>query len=525
MNSKELRKKFKPVYQEFYSKSMKVFSAPHSFLWSGDFSGFYGGLTISSKIPLRMYVGLEQISADKLEVADQFFAYFPDRDCFSPMQLDQYLKQSIAKVLQGKIKGVRVHLLSEVPLGASLGGLGAISACLACIIEKPKEKPSAKDLNDLFLKGWEIAKKLQTGRSLGATTFAALSDSKFPIAFYAEGNKYWAKPLNQLVNIGHEPVWPIDFGLIFSGKFVQGAAVIASAEEVKRISEERETKIDFRRINKNTFWEDYINFLKQIANQNLYAMTDLFQKGAHENSLKYFFNTLNQYQNLLHFLEISNPEIDRIYAGIHRIANIADNRVGSGAKITGVGKGGMVLFATSYGQYRDQIEKEYGNKLAYSSWRDACEDQGARIEQDVEVGSFSEFVDREGYLLSVYSVEKITRSFISEKDLATLEIPFVIDSYKHKIIVPGKELNSKDIPSQKSTAIILEKLLNSKDHCIRNSELPGSYATSRFDLQSKITTPVSKISGIDFEISGSMYDNYVLKLKRINSPIGIISKI
>lgn len=535
MNSKELRKKFKDVYRGYFSRCSTVVSAPHSFLWSGDFSGFYGGLTISSKIPLRFYVGIEEIGGDKVEVADQFPAYFAAKNQFCNINLDAHIRDAIAKIFSEKQRGIRINLLTEVPLGSSLGGLGTLSACLAMLCHPEHSEGSIStdsshtfrmtDKDSLFPKAWNIAKKLQTGRTLGATAYTALSGSNYPIVFYTEGNKYWAKPLDSIAKLGKDPVWPIDFGLIFSGKLVQGAAVIASAEEVKRISEERETKLDFHRLTRNPFWTDYINFLKQISSQNLYALCDLFQKGAHENTLKYFFNTLNQYQNLLHFLEISNPEIDRIYGNIHHIANITENRVGSGAKITGVGKGGMVLFATSYGQYRETIEKEYGSSLIYASWRDGIIDDEAKIEQSVVSGLYSEFIDKSASTLTTFSQNEKSSRLISSDDLDKLDLDLIIDAYHQKIIIPGRILDSKDLPSQKSAAIILIKLLTSSDRQLTNNDLPGSYASSRFDLQSKITSPLGKLVDLDFEISGGMYDGFTLRLKRLDIKIGIVEKI
>lgn len=527
MNSKELQKKFSSVYSDFFSRCTMAVSAPHSFLWSGDFSGFYGGLTTSSKIPVRFYIGLEESSSPDLEIPDSFLAYFPDAGKFKPVQISLELKSSLESVLLGKMAGAKLHFLSEIPLGASLGSLGAISACLAMLAKALKNRRTEEQKNDkeLFLKAWGIAKKLQTGRTLGATAYAALSESSYPIVFYSEGSKYWAKPLDEIAKLPANPVWPVDFGLIFSGKLVQGAAVIASAEEVKRISEEREAKLNFKKIIKNHFWQDYINFLKQITNQNLYALTDLFQKGAHEDTLKYFFNTLNQYQNLLHFLEISNPEIDRIYGRIHDISNASENRVGSGVKITGVGKGGMVLFALPYGQYRSQIEKEFGKMLVYASWRDGTGAQATTIDQNISQAKYSQFIDKNSYVLTAYSGDEVKKMIVSESKLKKCDMDLIVDSYNKKIIVPGKEISSKNLPSQKSSAIILCKLLNTKDMTLKNSDLPGSYASSRFDLQSKITSQISKLAGIDFEISGSIYDNYTLKVKKITGKIGVLEKI
>ncbi len=555
MNTNDLRQKFKPIYTDFFSRCSFVVSAPHSFLWSGDFAGFYGGLTISSKIPLRFYVGIEETGGDKIEIPNSLLAYFAESGKFKAINIDANLKKSILESLSGHIKGIKLHLLSEVPLGSSLGGLGALAACLTIVqnnqdtrdkiqinlktqiqkinstvqqYDNPKSQKLEADANynakDLFPLAWEIAKKLQTGRTLGATAYTALADSNYPIVFDSEKDQYRAKSLDQITEVSSEPVWPIDFGLIYSGKLVQGAAVIASAEEIKRISIERETQLDFSQ-SKSSFWNDYINFLKQITNQNLYAMNELFAKGAHENTLKFFFNTLNQYQNLLHFLEISNYEIDKIYAEVHRIANISDNRVGSGAKITGVGKGGMVLFALPYGQYRNELEKKYKNSLIYASWRDGCETRGTMVEQDVHFGRYSEFIDKNSYRLTIFSSTNTTSKLVSQNEIDKLDFDLIIDSYHKKIIIPGKNLSSKDLPSQKSAAIIISQLLSVPNHHLSNNQLPVSYASSRFDLQSKITTPISKLAPIDFEISGEMYDKFTLKLKSIRGKIGVLEKI
>jgi len=260
MTSKELQQKFSSIYTNFFSRCSYVVSAPHSFLWSGDFSGFYGGLTISSKIPLRFYVGIEETGNKGIEISNDSLAYFSNRDAFEQMSLNDQLKQAIISQLSS-FDGKKIHLLSEVPLGSSLGGLGAISACLALLLTEQQKSKGAKEQNNkpadhkmsLFPRAWGVARKLQTGRTLGATTYAALSPSNYPIAFYAQGAKYWAKPLDQIAKLGKNPVWPVDFGLIYSGKLVQGAAVVANAEEIKRISEERETKLDFRRISINPF--------------------------------------------------------------------------------------------------------------------------------------------------------------------------------------------------------------------------------------------------------------------------------
>ncbi|MCX6806686.1 MAG: hypothetical protein NT135_01005 [Candidatus Berkelbacteria bacterium] len=516
MNTSCLKQKFPKIYQEFFSKCHKVASAPHSFFWTGDFSGFYGGLTVLSKLPLRFYVGLQQIEQKRFEVDDEFYAYIPQNHKFSKIKLESYIVDNLKQLLSTKLSGFRIHFLSEITLGASLGGLGAISASLAKLIDE----------KDTFKLAWEISKKIQRGRTNGATVFAATTESTYPIVFYSKGVKYWGKPLDQIFSLPSSPVWPIDFGLIFSGTLVQGAAVIASAEEVQNVLEQREKQIkkalksDFE----NSFWKTYINMLNQIASQNLIAFSEIFKKGSQDTALEFFFSTLNQYQNLLYFLDISTPAIDKIYSKIHKMANKEENNTGSGCKLTGVGKGGEVLFALPFGQYRDKV---LSPNLDYASWVDGFEKNGVKIEQDLESKTYSQFIPKNSYLLKVIEKSKFEIKIVGESDLekARNDVDLFLDTVSDKVYLSGRGIKSNALPSQKATIEIMKKLLESKDKILYNKDLPRTYAENRYDLQGKITTPLSRLTNLKFEISGKMYENYTLKLSPFDISIGILEKI
>jgi len=533
MNSSALKNKFPRVYQDFFQKSQKVVSAPHSFFWTGDFSGFFGGLTVLSKLPLRFYVGLQQIKKSKFEIEKEFLTYSSTTNQFVKTRLDNYLVLKLTESLSEKLSGYKIHFLSEVTLGTSLGSLGALSACLAwceprraCLCELTSVK------EDVFTSAWSYAKKLQQGRTSGATTFVALSDSPYPIVFYSKGKEYWGKSLDQIFNLKSHPVWPIDFGLIFSGNLVCGAAVIASAQEIKNILENREA--DIKKILKssfeNSFWQTYLNMLNQIGGQNLIAFSEIFKKGAKTECLEFFFNTINQYQNLLHFLEISTPAIDKIYSAIHKMADKTENQTGSGAKITGVGKGGEVLFAVPYGQYRQQITKFCQNRvynLDYTSWDDGFEERGTILEQDIKNNCLSPHIKKDSLLLTVYEKSNVKTTLPCPAEIPKLakKIDLLLDCVSGKILHGGKNLNSTSLPSQKAAILILQKLLESEDKILKNNDLPKTYSENRYDLQSKITIPLSRLVPLQFEIKGGMYENYTLSLKPFDIKIGILEKI
>lgn len=531
MNSQSLKQKFPEIYQEFFSQAEKVASAPHSFFWTGDFSGFYGGLTILQKIPLRFYIGLSKIAPKKIEVQRTFPAYFSSLKKFGEISLDDHLYKALCEVLKEKFKGYKVFFLSEVRLGSSLGGLGALSACLARLIN-----PSS-DLLSNFNIASEILRRLQMGRTSSATAYTALSTSSYPVVFYSKGVKYWAKSLDKLYSLPEIPIWPIDFGLIFSGNLVLGKAVIASAEEIKKTLKKRENEIKklIRPAFSNSFWDTYLSMLNQVASQTTLALVDLFKKGADDSSIEFFFDTLNQYQNLLHFLNISTQNIDQIYSAIHQMANKIENQVGSGCKMTGVGKGGEVLFALPFGQYREKIEslitalkpKIPNISLDYTSWSDGLESEGVKIEQDLNEGILSNFIKTGSFILKVFYKDDYYSIILDEKDLEKekKKINLWLDTIDKKIYLKGRGVDSRTLSSQRATIEILTRLLKKADKKLKNTELPKTYAENRYDLQGKITIPLSRLVPLKFEIQGGIYENYTLKLLPFDIKVGVLEKI
>ncbi len=518
MNSIELQKQFPEIYQEFFFKCQRVASAPHSFLWTGDFSGFYGGLTILSKLPLRFYVGLEQIGSDKFEINDKFQAYFPAQKKFKDIKIESHITRELADILKNKFKGYRMHFLSELTLGLSLGGLGAIAASIAELADKEA------NFDDKFKIAKTIVAQIQTGRTSAATAYCALSQSRYPAVFYQSGAKSWGKSLDELAELPKNPVWPFDFGLIFSGNLVQGAAVITSAEQIKRISTKRQKEIsDLIGEESGNFWGDYLKMLDQVSKQTLLEMVEVFKTGGVDENLRKFFESLNQYQNLLHYLEISTSNIDKIYSSIHRLSDKSENRVGSGCKITGVGKGGEVLFAVPFGKYRETIEnsiQKIGNDLSldYASWSGGQDVEKAKIEQNLDINLFHDLAKKAKYTASIYTKNGVSKLLLSDHDV---KADLVLDLINSKIIYKGKSVTSQQIPSQKAAAQILSNLLKTEKRVLKSSAC-GKYGKSRYDLQGKIALPISKITGLKFEISGDIYDNFSITLKPFDLKIAVI---
>lgn len=59
LNSETLQENYSLVYQGFFSQNSLVVSAPRNFWWTGEYAELFGGLTITQKLPVRLYFGLQ----------------------------------------------------------------------------------------------------------------------------------------------------------------------------------------------------------------------------------------------------------------------------------------------------------------------------------------------------------------------------------------------------------------------------------------------------------------------------------
>lgn len=540
-NTETLRKQFPAVYRDFFASSQRVASASNAFLWTGEFTGFYGGITVAQKLPIRSYVGFQTTHNHEVTVEREYSTFDATQQRFirtiADDQLCQNIQQYLADYYQTKpdFTGLTVRFLTEVPLGHSLGSNGAITAALALLLADDS------DFDTVFFTARQILAHSQAGHSSGVTTYMALADIQGPVAFSSDSKTYMAKPVNQLAGQTASLIWPIDFGLIYSGIQTNAESVILANDrtvqelehDTKRLSRLLERKLNFR--------ETYLAMLNMTASLTILAFVDLFQKGAHRTALEQLFNSMNQYQNLLHILHVSNSVTDLIYSRIHQLANKQQNDVGSGVKISGIGKGGAILFAMPYGMHREtivrlieQLRAETGRPiwLDYASWLDGIGGQPGRIEQDIAIGNLSSFLQGDRVQVTIIDRGATRSEVIALERLPAIarEIDILLDKTTEKILIRGQSVTSKELVSQKATVSILSALVAAGGYRLTNDKLPASYGTSRYDLQGKIILPLIKLvkkrtnRDLQVSIGGGSYDDYILTLNPLNVVIGILEE-
>lgn len=543
ITTEALQKQFLHIYREFFGKCQRVASASNSFLWTGEFAGFYGGITVSQKLPIRSYVGWEVTHTGEVRVEREYCAYQAIDHSFVTGIVDDRLSVKLTQYLERELKerpdftGLTLHLLTEIPLGHSLGSHGAIAGALALLLE------TSTDFDKVFGRAREILALSQAGYSSGVSAYMGLTECSVPVVFFSHNDEYFAKPMDELVDSDGPLVWPIDFGLIYSGGIANAESVILANDQTVNELDESTQKLNQLLDGKQqlNFRQTYLGILNMTSSMIVMALVDLFKQGTRHGLLERLFNSINQYQNLLHILHVSNGATDIIYNRIHQLANKQVNDVGSGVKISGIGRGGGVLFAVPYGAHRtamlelvEKLQQETGRSiwLDYASWLDGIGGQPGRIDQDIVAGKHSSFIASDALAVRILRQGRLQDEMFTVERFndCVKELDIILDKTNGKILIAGQTLTSKELPSQKATVAILSDLLQSSALTLKNDELPGTYGTNRYDLQGKIVIPlvkqVKQITGRDLQltISGGMYDAYQLSLDPSNVAIGVVEK-
>jgi hypothetical protein len=271
------------------------------------------------------------------------------------------------------------------------------------------------------------------------------------------------------------------------------------------------------------------------------GFSDLFARGQSDQVLARFFSTLNQYQNLLHILDVTSNNANIIYRRIHQLANKEYNGSGSGAKISGIGKGGVMLFAVPYGHHREEMEEminslktEMGRDLwlDYASWQDGIGKEEGRLEQDIDSNLISPFLAHDTVKVRLFSYGVVTDRIVANECYSELlgQADIALDKTTGKVLIAGQPLTSKELPSQKAAVEILSTVLDAPGYHLDNTKIKSSYGTNRYDLHGKIVIPlvkyVKKLVGKDLQlsVSGGLYDGYQIKLDPSNISIVILNE-
>ncbi|MDD5750035.1 MAG: hypothetical protein PHU56_00055 [Candidatus Pacebacteria bacterium] len=588
LNSAALKKRFPEVYREFFSKCQIVVSAPHFFTWAGEYVGYWGGLMLLQKLPLRLYVGLEFLpknsgSAIDFDAASQ--SYSLRKQEFQPDQYDHLSQNRLAEFIN-KIWGrklrkqaFRIHLLSEMPFGGS-GSSGALCSALALAFHLQAREVYPQDLKEwtkqdsselirnkkyrfdpVFRSAWKMLAAHRGAETSGATLFATLLPSVYPLYYLIKETKNLILPFNindnydlideakfdggrldELFKISGRRSWPIDFGLLYLGE-PRGNTPFSTLP----LEETTKNVADFFRQNfpRSVFGQDKklwnnscLEVMNFLSGDVLLKFGTLLKGGHRTDNLREFLRAVDRHQALFLLLGLLSDTTGAVNSIIHHQASKADD-LGAGVKAVSTTKKDIVLFVFPAGQKQEilpditaTLRKEFGLEvqLGYGSWIDGIEERGAVVEQFLGQKIYSEFVSKNTVVVQEFaSGRSVIRPLSPEQFAAQKQKADILIMEKSgRILIKGESLTSAQLHSQKTAIKILKILLAKTNQEVSSSELPpSSYANDRYELQGKIISPLIKIIArktkkkLALAIRGGISDFY-LKLDPDNLTIWLV---
>ncbi len=294
MNSTDLKKAHRKVYEQFFFENHVVISAPFVMNRSGDVLNNYSWVWIKQKIPLRIYMGYtinssSSIKLNKISYLDINEHTFIQANILEYAPYFTDLQKEIEKkynTLTEAFGWIEINILSELPRGVWLGFGSIIPLLLSLLIHRLQETMTPSDI--LTLKSQNINNLLQDnygqfahffldalnldkhmyGMVSSWTKLSSFFDTYYPVISFSEDCNhshmngeirsttfFGFKMEDMFQNLREVPYSPIDYGLIYSGKPVL-LEQIAGDQYKNNVLMNKEIKSEF-----TSLWGDYLDQL------------------------------------------------------------------------------------------------------------------------------------------------------------------------------------------------------------------------------------------------------------------------
>lgn len=574
-NSENLQKTFPKVYEDLFSKSSVVVSAPGCLWWTGEHGVLDGNFAILQKLPMRVYLGLEPTTSHEVKIGSYLYFSPGDRKIL-PALLEEPLATKLITFLkeQPEIQkgGLILHILTELPPSRGLNSSGALAVALSTALNIFWDKLSQKEVLDWGLlptekllkdpnfhktlyQAWKFESIFHGDVTSGCTVLGPMVAGDYPVICFppphdlTHKQEYWEKRyshldskkisgvrLNEFFGFKSLPSWSFDFGLIYSGDARSTSIVMQTAfgrrkelDEVLKNAKKFSFPEPYKLPETHT-WKSYMNALKVNSLEVLLSLREVFEKGLSQKAMRDFFQALNRNQGLLNMVTVHSAAIESIENHLRQIVYEFGDEFGIGTKISGGGLKGDVMFVTAYHGIRESIPdilQRIGENmkldffLDYASWLDGIEDEAVVVEQNLATKNYSKFISPGSVFVRHFSSKGFNHTdiytpanFEREKGARSL----ILDPVNNEVWIKKLKLNSKDIPTSITTIKVLKILLDNLGKSVKNTRLPeSSYTADRNEFQSKIVSPLNKVlrkelnKELPIEIHGG-FDDFTVKL-------------
>lgn len=513
--------------------------------------------------------------------AMEYAPYFGD--------INKELEKKFAKLLPDG-EGFQINILSELPRGVGLGFWSILALLLWVIVQKilgnknidaQIEECKKKDINEVINDGHNVfhaimVDALKFDRSIygmisTGTKMATFFDGYYPVVSFSEDGekrllseedivkRCYGFRLNHLFKgLRENPYIPIDYGIIYSGKPVL-LEQIAGNKYKANDTISKTIKSDFKKMFGELFSNLHINripgfykylvapetdefamtygkIMGTLSMKILYYMAKIHSEAYEEDHMIQFLETLRMYRQAdcvtrrssKNYLKFIKSLLDN-YTGPQWYIGLSPN--------DSTIMGGCMTFAMPLEGFRkmiveaaDKTSLEFiGSKTIYMNRVDGVEHEGLKMEQDLDIGKYSEFLDSSSCVLRTGD----GKVQLGECDamIAAHKQGILLDMLSNKMYIHGRKLTSEDLHSQTATVDILRILIECIGKEVSNKDLPlSSYSKNKNDMQGKIIIPllelIQKETGkrLPLVCKGSIYDFYV-KLNPSDVEITVIDRL
>jgi hypothetical protein len=537
MNSEQIKKHYKDIYEQFYLVHDIVLSSPFIINWSWDVRNNDNRVSIKQKIPFRMYIGWKKTKEKGIKLGE-IHEYNPLTNSFTICNPDAYLSydQEVLNALNENFPidyGLEISILTELPksFGMSFTTVFTSLIFLLCELftgkldsEKLIEgiKGEISDQTNLYLKEQfsnPFQLKLKGVGKIGySTKITSLFEGDFPvIGFRTPKNVFYGFRMNEVFK-SNAPKYnlPIDYAIVYSGK----SSNLETIDGINTHQNDRNDKMKFLfeplfadlfthhdvdpypqfynlflAESSENIHEIYSKVMWSISIEILYGFYKVLQPSASFDEASPLLGSLQKImlwnrltrKNDYHIIDFMD-EIRKIFKDIKHAIFPNDSTISSGCAV--------VASLNGYEKWRfDQVNdlaQSFGGGTYYSSWIDWTEKKWLIIEQFLSKGIMSSRVKKNDCIKGKKSAWVLLLYENLQEAIKLNDI--CVDMIHSKIYINWDATTSNELSTQWFTCVLLNQIILSPSEKIFSKELPtSSYAKNKSEFMGKIIYPLIKV--------------------------------
>lgn len=499
MTSGHLQEKFRKQYEEFFLRNDLVLSGCFSMWWGSVIHGFTGDYPIAkTKTFLRGFVWINILQKEVKSKITTVTEYDIIHDLFESVQMHEInaqislLENIIDEFLRKHevTQSVSIEILTEIPRGHCFGFSGLVWGLIAEGIFRIFDQLNTNDTDVLkasLAKELELVSKHQN--SIWENSIHVLTDYSWIALCTSENEDY---KLSQIENSDLDNI-PLDFWIIFSGTKADTTYLEKSKKNKAIIFDEltqASNNLGYKLTNLSASYQDIYTAL---SSKSIDLLTKMALTGNASITTE-FINNINALASHIDAIYGSQPLTESMRYLFSKNVSNKWERLWFVPLYTSSHGGSYAFFMerwisqNTFLKAVEELQQSFPDiRIEYASFLDKSKDsRKLTLEQFRSDGILHPIFSNKLFRVDYFNSERTYCDNFLDIDNALL-----FDIRTGKIFFKGRSLDSKCIPSQKTTTEIFVELIKTSNFKISNTQLPqSSYRNSKSEMTSKVVSPL-----------------------------------